>query len=190
MTGSPGTSGSSPSSFLSQVLRDQHMLLLLKFCQGSYTLLYRSLWERMHLHDLHVAEKDVDLVWVVESLNQILLIRSDLACFLGRTEQGLHCHWQETAIYPSEYLRAKPCTWTQRCQEAGDEMAVLAQRTLQSQGTVCWNYSGYWCSDGSKWSNQHQILTPSCTTPGSACHSLSAGLGFKGECGCLGERLD
>lgn len=34
LTGPPGTSGSSPSSFLSQVLKDQHMILLLKFCQG------------------------------------------------------------------------------------------------------------------------------------------------------------
>ena len=109
----------------------------------------------MHLYDLHFAEKDVDLVWVVGSLNQILLIPSALACFLGRTEQGLPCHWQETAVSPSEYLRAKPRTLTWRCQGARDEMAVLAQRTLQSQGTVYLNYSGYWCSGGSKWSNQN-----------------------------------
>ena len=191
MGSSPGTSGSLLSSFLSPVPRDQHVLLLLRFCRRSAT---RSLWELIHLHDPRFAEKDVDLVGAGGSPNQIPLTPSALACFLGK-DWGLRCHWQEAAVYPSACLRAKPCTWTQRCRGAGGEMAVLAQGTLQSPGTACQNYSGYWCSDGRKWSSQCQALAPSspshrhlCPPPpwGSACHSLPAGLGFREECGCVG----
>ena len=79
-------------------------------------------------HDLHFAKKDVDLVGVVESLNQIILLPFYSCLFLGQ-DGDLCCHWQEIAICPSPPTRAKLCTWDQRCQGAGVRWLCLQETT-------------------------------------------------------------
>ena len=73
-------------------------------------------------------------------------------------------------------LRAKPCTWTQRCRGAGGWDAWACWRDLTEPGNTLPNNTAYWNSCGSKQPSQFQALAQSLTFTCPLCAPQSSSM--------------